>query len=139
MLVKEIMTKEVVSIDSNDTVLNACFKYRDKKIGCMIVIKKEQCVGILTERDLIERTVCRGKDPKTTKIKEIMSSDVKSIHPLDKIEKAIEEMKKNKIKKLPVISNNCIVGIITLTDIGSSKPELTERFMESWIKPRWID
>jgi len=68
-----------------------------------------------------------------------MSSDVKSIHPLDKIEKAIEEMKKNKIKKLPVISNNCIVGIITLTDIGSSKPELTERFMESWIKPRWID
>jgi len=66
----------------------------------MIVIKKEQCVGILTERDLIERTVCRGKDPKTTKIKEIMSFDVKSIHPLDKIEKAIEEMKKNKIKNI---------------------------------------
>lgn len=139
MLVKEIMAKEVVSIEYDDTVLNACFKYRDKKIGCLIVTKKKQCVGILTERDLIERTVCQGKDPKTTIIKEIMSSDVKSIHPLDRIEKAIEEMRKNKIKKLPVISNNCIVGIITITDIGSSKPELTERFMETWIKPRWID
>ena len=139
MFVREIMTKEVVSIDSNDTVLNACLKYRDKKIGCLIVTEKEHCVGILTERDLIERTICPGKDPKTTKIKEIMSSDVKSIHPLDKIEKAIEEMKKYKIKKLPVISNNDILGILTITDIGTAKPELTERFMESWIKPRWID
>jgi CBS domain-containing protein len=139
MLVGEIMTREVVSIDSNDSVLNACFKYRDKKIGCLIVTENDQCVGILTERDIIVRSVCQVKDPKKTKVKEIMSSDIKSIHPLDKIEKAIEKMQKYKIKKLPVISDNSLVGIITIADIGRSKPELTERFMESWIKPRWID
>ena len=139
MLVGEIMTKEVVSIDSNDTVLNACLKYRDKKIGCLIVTEEEQCVGILTERDIIVRAVCPVKDPRNTKVKEIMSSDIKSIHPLDKIDVAIEEMKKYKIKKLPVISDNSLVGILTIADIGKSKPEMTERFMESWIKPRWID
>jgi len=139
MLVGEIMTKDVVSIDSDDTVLNACLKYRDKKIGCLIVTEKEQCIGIVTERDIIVRAVCSVKDPEKTKIKEIMSSDIKSIHPLDKIDVAIEEMKKYKIKKLPVISDNSLVGILTIADIGKSKPELTERFMESWIKPRWID
>ncbi|MBN2602803.1 MAG: CBS domain-containing protein [Candidatus Thermoplasmatota archaeon] len=139
MLVGEIMTKGVVSIDSNNTVLNACLKYRDKKIGCLIVTENEQCVGIVTERDIIERAVCQARDPEKTKIKEIMSSDIKSIHPLDNIEKAIEEMNKYKIKKLPVISDNSLVGIITIADIGRSKPELTERFMESWVKPRWTD
>lgn len=139
MLVGEIMTKEVVSIDSDDTVLNACLKYRDKKIGCLIVTEGEQCVGILTERDIIVRAVCQVKDPTNTKVKEIMSSDIKSIHPLDKIDVAIEKMEKYKIKKLPVISDNSLVGILTIADIGRSKPELTERFMESWIKPRWID
>lgn len=137
MLVGEVMTKGVVSIDGNDTVLNACLKYRDKKIGCLIVTENEQCVGIITERDIIERAVCQVRDPEKTKVKEIMSSDIKSIHPLDNIEKAIDKMNKYKIKKLPVISDNSLVGIITIADIGRSKPELTERFMESWVKPRW--
>lgn len=139
MLVREIMIKDVVTIETNDNVLNACLQYRDKKIGCFVVTQNEQCIGIITERDIIERAVCSGKNLKNTKIKDIMSSNIKSIHPLEKVEKAIEIMKKFKIKKLPVISNNYLVGIITITDIGMAKPELTKRFMESWIKIRWCD
>ena len=77
MLVQEIMTKEVVTIDSNDTIFDAFIKYRDEKVGCLIVTDKERCVGIVTERDLIEKAACLCKDPKKTKIKEIMSSDIK--------------------------------------------------------------
>jgi len=64
MLVQEIMTKEVVTIDSNDTIFDAFIKYRDEKVGCLIVTDKERCVGIVTERDLIEKAVCLCKDPK---------------------------------------------------------------------------
>ena len=85
MLVKEIMTKKVVTINFNDTVFDACLKYRDNKVGCLIVTDKESCVGIVTERDLIERTICEHKDPFETNVGEIMSSNVKTIHPLDNI------------------------------------------------------
>jgi len=139
MLVKEIMTKKVVTIESNATVFDACIKYRDKKIGCLVVVDKGYCIGIVTERDLIERTICLRKEPEKTLVSEIMSSDIKTIYALDKIEKAIEIMEKYKIKKLPVISNDEIVGIITATDISRARPDISKRFMDSWVKPKWRD
>ena len=139
MLVKEIMTKKVVTIHSNDTVFDACLKYRDEKVGCLVVIENEFCVGIVTERDLIERTLCMRKNPEKTKVSEIMSSDIKTIYALDKVETAIDVIKKFKIKKLPVISDDNIVGIITVSDISKARPEISKRFMESWVKPQWRD
>ena len=139
MLVKEIMTKNVVTIDSSDSVFDACIKYRDEKVGCLVVKDKEFCVGIITERDLIERTICMYKNPETTKVSEIMSSDIKTINALDTIEKAVEVMKEHKVKKLPVIMNEKIVGIITVTDISKARSDISERFMESWVKPSWRD
>jgi CBS domain-containing protein len=139
MLVKEIMTKKVVTINPYDTVFDACLKYRDNKVGCLVVTDNESCVGIVTERDLIERTICLHKDPEKTKVNEIMSSDIRVIQSLETLEKALEIMNKYKIKKLPVFSDNDVVGIITITDIAHAKPELTERFMESWVNSWRID
>jgi len=139
LLVKEIMKKNVITIDCDDTVFDACNKYRDYKVGCLVVTKHGSCVGIVTERDIIERTVCACKNPETTKVKDIMTRNVKTIHTLDKIEKAIEIMKTNNIKKLPVVVEKGIVGIITVTDISHARPDLSKRFVESWVKPVWRD
>ena len=139
MLVKEIMTKKVVTIRSDDMVFDACILYRDEKIGCLVVVENEFCVGIVTERDLIERILCMRKNPETTKVSEIMSSDIKTIYALDKVETAIDVMKKHKIKKLPVIADDKIVGIITVSDISKARPDISKRFMESWMKPQWKD
>ncbi|KYK20366.1 hypothetical protein AYK24_03745 [Thermoplasmatales archaeon SG8-52-4] len=139
MLIKEIMTKNVVTINPNETVFDACIKYRDKKVGCLVVIDKEICIGIVTERDLIERTMCLHKDPDKTKINDIISSDIKTIQSLETLEKALEIMKEFKIKKLPVMSDKALVGVITITDIANARPELTKRFIDSWVKPRWED
>jgi CBS domain-containing protein len=139
MLVKEIMTKKVVTIRSDDMVFDACILYRDEKIGCLVVVENEFCVGIVTERDLIERILCMRKNPETTKVSEIMSSDIKTIYALDKVETAIDVMKKHKIKKLPVIADDKIVGIITVTDISKARPDISKRFIESWMKPQWKD
>ena len=139
MLVKEIMTKEVVTIEPKNTAFDAGIKYRDKKIGCLVVVDKKACVGIVTERDLIERTLCMRKDPEKTKIAEIMSSNIKTIYALEKVEKAIEVMKKHKIKKLPVILDENIIGIITVTDISNARPDISRRFIDSWVKPQWRD
>jgi len=139
VLVKEVMTKNVIMIDRNKTVLDACNMYKDYKVGCLIVTDEGKCAGIVTERDLIERTVCLRRDPEKTKVGDIMSSDIKTLHPLDTIDKALEIMKENNIKKLPVVISQGIVGIITVTDISKARPDLSNRFIESWIKPRWND
>ena len=139
MLVKEAMTKNVITIDKNKTVLDACNMYKDYKIGCLVVTDDGKCVGIVTERDLIERTMCKEKSPRLTKVSEIMSSNIKTVHSLDTLEKALEIMKKNSIKKLPVVVKEGIVGIITVTDISNARPDLSKRFIESWVKPRWGD
>jgi CBS domain-containing protein len=139
MLVMEVMTRDVVTIDASDTVLDACNKYKEKKVGCLVVVDGESCVGIVTERDLIERSICVRRDPDTTRVRDIMSSKVKVVNQLDTIEKALDTMRQYKIKKLPVISSEKVVGIITMTDIAKARPDLSKRFMDSWVKAQWRD
>jgi len=139
LLVREIMKKNVITVNVNDFVFDACNKYRDHRVGCLVVIEDGVCVGIVTERDLIERTICENKDPKLTKIDEIMSTDIKTIHALDTVEKALSIMKEFNIKKLPVVVDEGIVGILTVTDISRARPDLSKRFIESWVKPVWKD
>ena len=152
MYIKDIMTRNVMTMSCHETVLEAYKKYRDFKVGCLVINDNERCVGIVTERDLIERAININPeekektmliDPKKTEIKEIMSSDIKTIQPLEKIETAVEIMEKYKIKKLPVVSDNDkLVGIITIMDIALAVPELTgrvERFIQSWICPNWTE
>jgi CBS domain-containing protein len=135
MLVKDVMTKNVITIDSNQTILDAYRKYRDTKVGSLIVTDHNQLVGIVTERDLIEKAI--DKDIKNTQIKDIMTSNVKTINPLDNIDTASDVMERYNVKKLPVLDNNNITGIITINDIVHTKPELTKRYIETWIKARW--
>jgi CBS domain-containing protein len=139
MLVKEIMTKNVVTIAADASVFDACMMYKEKKVGCLVVVDDETCVGIVTERDLIERSICQRRDPEKTKIREIMSQNIKVVYALDTAEKALETMKQYKIKKLPVISSEKVVGIVTITDIAEARPEISKRFMETWMKAQWRD
>ena len=126
MLIKEIMSKKIIAVDSNGTVMEACNKFRDHKVGSLLVTEADQLVGILTERDVIKRILCEGRDTNATMVKEIMSTDIKTIGPLEEIEDALEVFKKYNIKKLPVMSDNAIVGIITITDIAYTRPGIKD-------------
>jgi len=128
MLVQEIMTKDIVTIDCKKTIYDACKLYKDKKVGCLVVMDDDILVGIVTERDIIERAILQDKSPRTTKIRDIMSSNLKIIHALSPLEKASQIMKESNIKKLPVILNNKIVGIITQTDISETIDVYSEAF-----------
>jgi len=140
MLVQEAMTKKVIAIDREKTVIDACNLYRDHNVGCLLVTDQDgDCVGIVTERDIIERTICAHKDPEQTKVGDIMSPNIRTIHALAKLEKAIQIMKENNIKKLPVLLKGDIVGIITVTDISRALPDLSESSVDPWTRPVWRD
>ena len=135
MLVKDVMTKDVITIDSNQTILDAYKLYRDNKVGSLVVTDSDKCIGIVTERDLIEKAI--DKDLTTTLVKDIMSSNIRTISPSENLDTASEMMEKYNIKKLPVLNENNITGIITINDIVHTKPEMTKKYIETWIKSRW--
>ncbi len=126
MLISEIMSKDVVKVDNTKTVFDVCNIYKKRGVGSLVVIKDDMVVGIVTERDIIERVIIKLKDPKKTKVEEIMSRNIKTIHASAKVEKAVEIMKEYKIKKLPVILNNDILGIVTITDIANILPNYSK-------------
>jgi CBS domain-containing protein len=130
MLVEEVMTKNVVTIDCNKSVYDACKSYSQHHVGSLVVMDKNIIVGIVTERDTIERVILEGKNPKKTKIKEIMSPNIRTIHALAPLEKAAKIMRDNHIKKLPVILNNEIVGMITETDLTQTIDAFSEAVEE---------
>jgi len=140
MLVQEVMTKKVIVIDREKTILDACNLYRDHNVGCLLATDQDgDCVGIITERDIIERIICAHKDPDQTKVSDIMSPNIRTVHALAKLEKAVEIMDENNIKKLPVLLKGNIVGIVTVTDLSKALPRLAESSAESWAKPIWKD
>ena len=126
MYVKDIMSDKIVTINGDESIRIACNKFKDHKVGCLVVTENEDIIGIVTERDIIMRTICMDRDPHTTPIREIMSTNVKAIDMMERVQKAIEMIKENKIKKLPVVFNGRLVGMVTITDIAYSRPTIKE-------------
>ena len=118
MFVHEIMTKKVETINSDSTVFEACEKFQKFNMGSLVVVDAEVIVGIITERDVIKQIILEKNNPRNTLVKNVMTPNLKTINSVAKIEEASSVMKKNDIKKLPVIYNDSLVGIITDTDIS---------------------
>lgn len=128
MLVKEVMNRKVITIDSEMKVREAIRIMIDNEVGSLVVTKNNKIVGILTERDIIKAMSKENtKDTGQLKILDVMTRWVITVDPNTQIEKAIELMVKYKIKKLPVIKNEELVGIITATDIAVVEPKLIEK------------
>lgn len=121
MNVEDIMVKNVITVDKNEAVSNAVDIMNEHNIGCLIVVSDGIAIGILTERDLLKRVLAKSKDPRETKVREVMTRPLIYVGPDTDIDKAKEIMSKFGIKKLPVIdSEGRLVGLLTVTDIANS-------------------
>jgi len=94
ILVKTIMAKPVITIDVNKSIRKAALSMSEKRVGAIIVVKKDKPVGILTDADIIKKVVALSKDPKKTKIKDIMASPLIFITPDENILNAEKEMER---------------------------------------------
>ncbi|NWF87533.1 CBS domain-containing protein [Candidatus Bathyarchaeota archaeon] len=124
----EIMIKDVVKIDGNVTVEEVAMMMNEHEIGCVIIVQDENPIGIITERDMLKRVLLELKDPKTTKAFQIMSAPLFFGHPRMTIQDAVKRMTEKKIKKLPIIDEGRLVGMITLTDLARSVAYLEHIF-----------
>ena len=127
MLVKEIMTKNIVTINADKSVYDAAFLLREHKIGSVLAKDKEGNLGIVTKRDIIGGTILKHKNAENTPISEIMKTNLITIHPLENIQNAVKLMEKHKIKKLYVVKEE----IITFTDVSRAIKDIVERVMNT--------
>jgi len=123
MLVKDVMNKNVVVAKSDATVREASKVMQKYRIGSLIVLKDAKIEGILTERNILE-SVARGNDPDSTLLSDIMSKNVVTVNSDQTVEEAVDLMVQHKIKKLPVLDNGKLKGIITASDIVVVEPKL---------------
>jgi CBS domain-containing protein len=120
MTVNQILSskgKEVYSVLSTNTVFEALTIMSEKNIGAILVIEDTILKGILSERDYARKIVLKDKSSKDALVKEIMVSEVITIKPSDNLESCMELMNTKKIRHLPVLENNIVVGIISISDV----------------------
>lgn len=115
-LVSDIMKNQVISIDSSMSVKDAVKMMSDSGVGCLVVIRENIPVGILTERDFVTRIVFLA-EPSSMPVRDVMSSPLIAIRPKETIRNLAELMKEKKIHKVPVVDGNKLVGIVTATDL----------------------
>ena len=130
--VRDLMTKDITTIDLDKTVFDAAKLMSEKMVGCLVVMDGEVPVGIVTERDFVRKVVAK-RLPLDIKISEIMSKPLLFIDPDSSIREAARVMLKNKIRRLPVIKENKLVGIIVVSDFARqlSKKTITEEILEA--------
>ncbi|HDQ06349.1 MAG TPA: CBS domain-containing protein [Candidatus Bathyarchaeota archaeon] len=115
--VKDVMTTTVITIESNKTVAEATALMAENDVSNLIVMDNDTPIGIVTERDFVRRVLAKDK-PSKTKISEIMSTPLKLIDPDAPLKEAARIMVRKRIRKLPVIKDNKLVGIITTNDFA---------------------
>ncbi len=113
--VKDIMKKNVITIDEAESIQDAAQKMLTTNVGCVIVTRKDVPVGIITERDFVTKVAAEGR-PLFTEVSEVMSLPLTVIDPDETVWEAAEIMKGKGIHKLPVQEGTKIVGIVTTTD-----------------------
>ena len=114
--VKEIMKKNVITINEAESIQEAAQKMLTANVGCVIVTRKDVPVGIITERDFVTKVAAEGR-PLFTEVSEIMSLPLTVIDPDETVWEAAEIMRVKGIHKLPVQEGTKIVGIVTTTDL----------------------
>jgi signal-transduction protein with cAMP-binding, CBS, and nucleotidyltransferase domain len=118
-VVSQIMTNQVVTINFAQSALEAALLMKEKRISSLIVQDDDnKSLGIITERDFVKRVCAVDKKSSEVKISELMSKIQTFAEPDTPVDVAVQRMINNRIRRLPVISEGKVIGIITVTDLA---------------------
>ena len=133
---EHVMVTEVAILDGNVSVKKAAEIMAQEGLSAVIVTTKGKTNGILTDRDILKRIVAEDKNSRKTRVKEIMSSPLVTIEPSTNLEEAAHLMFKKKIKNLPVVHKNHLVGLVNLQDICKLQPEILKILRQTMKTPK---
>ena len=122
MKISDIMTANVISISKDESVAAAARLLRRYNVGALPVTDRDMRLrGIVTDRDIATRCVAADVDPKTTKVGESMSRGILTASPGDTVGSAVRSMSSDQVRRLPVIDDGRVVGMVTLCDMARAR------------------
>jgi CBS domain-containing protein len=134
VLVRDVMTKDVRVVRADTTIKEVVATINKFNIGSIIVVQADRPVGIITERDILRKIMEPSLAPETLIARHVMTSPVIAINENASIEEAAKLMAKKKVKRLPVMNNEKLVGILTFTDIVFKVPTMLS-ILEEIVRP----
>jgi CBS domain-containing protein len=121
----DVMTKDPATCHTDDTAVDSAKAMRDGDFGAVVVVSpNDQTVrGIVTDRDIVVRCVAEGKDPTNTKISEIFTTEPTTLSPDDSIDDAVDALRESHVRRLPVVEDDGVVGIVSIGDLAEARDE----------------
>jgi CBS domain-containing protein len=133
ILVKDIMSKPVITIEQTKTAKDAGALMKKYRKGCLVITKKRKPVGIISDSDLIKKVIAADLKSSKVKLSKIMSRPILVVKPDEDVMQAAKKMKNSNIHRLPVLENDKVVGLLSLSDIARASPEMIN-LLESRLK-----
>jgi CBS domain-containing protein len=118
--VRDVMSSNLVTVGMDQTVIDASKAMRDNDVGDVIVVEGDQLLGILTDRDIVVRVLAEGKSPNAP-ASEIATTELTTLSPDDDAVEAVERMRGEAIRRVPVVEDGRPVGIVSLGDLAQSR------------------
>lgn len=116
--VRDVMSEDVITLDTNTPIIQAAQLMREKDIGDVVVMDEERACGILTDRDIVVRAIAEGRDPEETTVGEVCSRDLVTVDPDADVHEAVRLMRKHAVRRLIAIEDDKPVGVISLGDLA---------------------
>jgi CBS domain-containing protein len=133
--VRDAMTKDPRSIDASASVVEAARLMREEHIGSLPVTEGERLVGMITDRDITTRVVAESAVPATTPVGEVYSHDAVSVEPDNDLDEALQLMARHQVRRLPVVENGRLVGMVAQADIALKEKERTGELVGAISEP----
>jgi CBS domain-containing protein len=133
--VRDTMTGNPRSINASASVVEAAQLMRQEHIGSLPITDDEQLIGMITDRDIAMRVVAEAADEVKTSVGDVSSRDVITVEPDRDLDEALQLMARHQVRRLPVVENGKLVGIVAQADIALSENEKTGKLVEAISEP----
>ena len=116
--IRDLMTSNPTTCEPSTTVLEAAKRMAQDDVGSIPVVEGDRLVGLLTDRDITVRVVAEGRDPMSTTLRDVASSQLETVSPDDDLNSALRKMASAQVRRLPVVEGDRLVGIVAQADVA---------------------
>jgi CBS domain-containing protein len=121
--IRDVMTANPTTCEPKATVVDAAKVMAREDIGAVPIVEGGRLVGLVTDRDIIVRTVSEGRDVKTTTVKDVASKDLVTVAPDEDLDRALQLMSQHQVRRIPVVEGDRVVGIVAQADVARAADE----------------
>jgi len=121
--IKDIMTGSPITLTADQPVSDAATAMKEHGIGDVIVMTDGKMCGVVTDRDIVVRVIAQGREPQSTKLREVCSRDVQSVRPDDDVDRAIQIVRERAVRRVPVVDDGKPVGILSIGDLAIERDQ----------------